>query len=190
MSNQYTFRPSALEKTKTLTLLSDSLEIEQEGKEKQAIRFSDIVMVNPKFVGSKNYPNMYQTVLKMEKGKEFVIKNHDYKGILNMEDISAMYSPFILALHMAISKVNNRVVYKKGYPAGLYWLSMIIFWGSIALLSVVSVIMLFAAMFLYAPIALLGLWVLIKQMLKFKRSNKPTIYTVDNVPPNLLPEVK
>jgi len=190
MSTQYTFRPSALEKTKILTLQEHEIEVQQEGKENQLIRFSDIVLVNPKYIGTKNYPNMYETIIKLENGKEFKIKNHHYKGILDMEDISALYSPFILALHLAIAKVNNKVVFKKGYPVGLYWLSMLIFWGAILLIGVIGIVMLVAGMYFYAPVAFLIVWILVKQMLKFKRGNEPTIYTIDNVPSNLLPEIK
>lgn len=189
MSSQYSFRPSALEKTKLITLEEAKLVVIQEGKSDMFIPYNEISVVNPKFVGSKNYPNMYQTVITLQNREEVVIKNHDYKGILNMEDISALYTPFILSMHLVISKANDKVIFKKGYSPGWYRFFMILFWSMIVLLGLLCIGVTFGGLYLYTLGIGFAIWMLYRQLAKFKKGNKPAIYTVDDVPPNLLPEV-
>lgn len=187
-AKKYTFRPSALEKTKTLLIEDASLEIDQEDRPHVSIPYKEVAMVNPKFMGSKNYPNMYQTVLKLTNGSDFIIKSHTYSGMLSMDDLAKEYTPFILNLHLAISQANPDAIFKKGYPKGTYLFYMGIFWVMLLLIGLMSIALGIGGMYLYALGGLFGTFVIYRQMNKFRIGNKPTLYTVDDVPDHLLPK--
>lgn len=185
----YSYRPSAIEKQKTIALAEDEIKIEQEGKQPVHIRYSDIISINPKFVGSKQMPNLFQTVIKQTNGKDLVIRNYDYKGLLNMEEISDRYTPFILELHVKAAAVNSNILFKQGYSKIAYILMMGILVVAFLVLAIVTLLLLIAASWWTAALAAFGTLMIFLQSRKFGKRNKPRIYTVDQVPPDLLPGI-
>lgn len=185
--NRYTFKLSAFAKKIDLTLEEDALLIDKEEGTSQRINYHNVKVVNPKFVGSKNFPNLYQTELILDSGEKIKIRNQSYAGLASMDDQSAAYSPFILALHQKIGENNSAVVFKKGYSPLFFWLSMTLYAVFIPLLLIAAIGLAISGQYLYMAGLAFGVYILIRQARKFYRNNKPTIYTPDTIPEFLLP---
>jgi hypothetical protein len=183
----YTTRNHAFAPPTTWVLDGDVLRIEEDQRPVRELRLATIRELRLEFTPSRPEPNRYCCRLAIERGQPVFFYNRTYGGVYDFRDTSADYLAFVHALVAAVylHAPGCRLV------AGSRELS---FWLNFALLVGVGIAVVVAfKFFLTAGL----LWVVaIKVLLvlfytpiaiKWVRSNKPRLFTLDRIPPEVLP---
>lgn len=184
MAITYSFRPSALEKEKTLKLSETALIIHQGDKTDEAA-FAKIKSVRLYFDPSRYATNKFHCDITLKNGAAILIKSIHYVAPTNFEDRGTSYKSFILELHDLLAKQEG-ISYSTGNKPGCFSLYLLII--------VLTVVLVGIALFSFG--SSIGAWTIIRLIfligllywgIVYLRRNKPQAYTPDNIPDKVLP---
>ncbi|MEQ8712392.1 MAG: hypothetical protein RIC80_05215 [Cyclobacteriaceae bacterium] len=184
MSATYTFRPSALEKEKTLELTQEHLMIHQ-GQRTDDAPYASIKSVRLYYDPSRFATNKYQCEITLKNHATVLIKSVHYAGPTNFEDRASDYRAFITELHEHLAPLSD-ITFLAGNKPGCFSLNV--------LMIIATVVFVVIALFSFG--SAIGLAIIFRLILfagllywgiKYLKRNKPKTYNPDNLPSSVLP---
>src|SRR5262249_13109431 len=123
-------------------------------------------------------------------GPKIPISSASWKSMVEQERLDAPYVAFITELHRRIAAANGTPRLEAGSVPFLYWPGVAIFLGICAAVVALTVRALQQGEGM-ASLFLLGFFLLVAwQLGTFFKRNFPRRYTLDNIPPEVLPKTR
>lgn len=180
----YSFRASAIEKERTLTLEDSSLVIQQ-GERTESVAYRDIKSIRLFYDPDRFNLNKYICEITDKKGGTTQVKSVHFKSVGNFEDRSEAYKDFLLALHEKLIPLDQ-VAFLAGNKPGCFAGNIVIMVVSITGVGMALWYM-GSAVGAHILLRLVIFMVLLFWGLRYMRKNRPKNYDPRNIPEQIIP---
>jgi hypothetical protein len=142
--------------------------------------FKDIEAIHLSYEPTKYYGNIFKCAI-TAKNRSFTLSNRRYISIGNFDYQSERYRDFVKMLHTQLAHQNT--AFTSGKSKTRYWLELPIS------VTVFTILFFIISAFATPIVGLIFIAIVLYKLVPYYRLNKPTTYTPDTIPTNLLPAV-
>lgn len=185
---EYAYKPSLMGGVWTFRLGPDGLHWAI-GSLSGRVPYADIRHIRLSFRPVTMQSYRFLAEIRAERAPKIPVASASWKSMMEQERLDAGYVRFIRALHERIAAAHGTPRLRAGAVAFLYWPGLAIFAG----ICVAMIGLTIRALQQGETAAMLFLFgfflVLVWQLGTFFRRNLPRSYTLDNIPPDVLPRL-
>lgn len=182
----YSYRPSVLGAAWTFVLTADALAWDT-GRKSGRIPYRSIRRVRMSFRPMTIQTVRFRTEIWAEGAPKIELVSTSWKSMVEQERLDPLYARFVVALHKRIEQAGGKVRFDQGIAVPVYWLGVAVFiLASLAMAAMITRAIQAGA---WSTAALIGaffaffLW----QVGTYFRRNRPSSYSVDALPADLMP---